>query len=147
MDDERYHVGFTGTRRGMTLIQLESVASLLSALVTVSQQQTFLHHGGCHGADRDMHDIFGFPTRTIIYPSSHEQWEWAQKQRAYLVCPIMAPLDRNRLIVAAANVMIATPAQRNELSRGSGTWATIRYARRAKVTLYVCWPDGDVTKE
>jgi predicted Rossmann fold nucleotide-binding protein DprA/Smf involved in DNA uptake len=43
-------------------------------------------------------------------------------------------LERNHLIVAACDVLNAAPLQDEEILR-SGTWATIRYARKAGKTV------------
>ena len=52
-------------------------------------------------------------------------------------------LDRNHDIVDASAEMLALPSGPEKM-RGSGTWATIRYARRTRVPLLICWPDGRV---
>ncbi|KKM09958.1 hypothetical protein LCGC14_1722330, partial [marine sediment metagenome] len=45
------------------------------------------------------------------------------------------PLARNKLMVARADFLIATPKTMKEVMRGSGTWATIRYARKADIPI------------
>lgn len=56
-----------------------------------------------------------------------------------------APLDRNRLIVDSVDLMVAFPGKMKEQKR-SGTWYTIRYARKQGVPLMIFWPDGSVTE-
>jgi predicted Rossmann fold nucleotide-binding protein DprA/Smf involved in DNA uptake len=56
-----------------------------------------------------------------------------------------APLDRNRDIVDAAAVLIAAPKEMTETLR-SGTWATVRYARKQGKQVWIVWPDGTVSK-
>lgn len=58
----------------------------------------------------------------------------------------MPPLDRNRLMVGMADRLLAMPAGMEEELR-SGTWATIRYARKGQKPITVFWPDGSVTTE
>ena len=58
-----------------------------------------------------------------------------------------APMQRNRDIVADADVMIACPPNYVEIKRGSGTWATIKFTRRAKKPLYIVFPNGKIQKE
>lgn len=52
-------------------------------------------------------------------------------------------LDRNHDIVDATDVLIAVPNSVKEELR-SGTWATIRYAKRTKQPLMVIPPDGHI---
>jgi hypothetical protein len=72
------------------------------------------HHGAARGADTEaayVADKLGY--EIIAYPAvrGHE-------------------LERNRMIVAACDLLIAAPLQDTEILR-SGTWATVRYARKA----------------
>jgi hypothetical protein len=60
--------------------------------------------------------------------------------------PILPHLKRNGHIVDASHVMIACPRLMHEELR-SGTWMTIRYARRADKPLAIVWPDGSITQE
>jgi len=50
--------------------------------------------------------------------------------------------DRNRDIVDACDVLIATPD--GPQRRHSGTWYTIDYARANRVAVVVCLPDGTI---
>jgi hypothetical protein len=50
-------------------------------------------------------------------------------------------LERNTEIVKACDVLIATPKEQDEVLR-SGTWATIRRARKYDKKLAVIFPDG-----
>jgi hypothetical protein len=59
----------------------------------------------------------------------------------------MGYLARDDNIVAETDVLVATPAQTTEVMRGSGTWATIRYARRREKPRILIWPNGSATKE
>lgn len=51
------------------------------------------------------------------------------------------PLERNRDVVDASDVLLACPGGMAEEQR-SGTWATIRYARKAGKPVVIVWPDG-----
>ena len=46
-------------------------------------------------------------------------------------------LDRNRAMVWLASELVAFPPTRQERFRGSGTWATIRYARQAGIPVHL----------
>ena len=46
------------------------------------------------------------------------------------------------MIVADADVMLACPPNYEEIKRGSGTWATIKFARKSGKPLAIVYPDG-----
>lgn len=135
-------LGFSGTRKGMTPGQLTAV------IVHVKELKPDLAViGGCDGADDDFEDVcqqLGIPYE--IRPSEAQirqgkHWSGAMKVHP---APRGSPLIRNHHIVAQATHMIATPAERTEQWRGSGTWATIRYTKAAKKPLRIFYPE--VTK-
>lgn len=130
-------VGFTGTREGMTEAQLFAVSNLLALSGAVA-----VHHGDCVGVDAQAHALalwFGIPV--VLHPPSDP------KARAFCgraaEVRVEAPyLTRNEQIVDEVDLLIAVPAQAQEVLR-SGTWATVRYARRKGVPVKVIGPDGD----
>jgi hypothetical protein len=133
-------IGFTGTQTGMTLIQRKLVERLLGVA-------TEAHHGDCIGADEQFHQLcqdHGHDIRIVVHPPTKAD------KRAYCeadeIKPVKPYLDRNRAIVAAADLMIATPQQATEPSpnhrRAGGTWWTIRHARSKDKALLIIWPDG-----
>lgn len=56
------------------------------------------------------------------------------------------PLERNRIMVRHAEVLIATPNTLSEAMR-SGTWATIRFARIIGVPRRIILPNGHLIEE
>lgn len=127
-------ISITGSRRGLTGRQRAFVLPLLADV-------KWLVHGGCIGVDRDVHRLFDYPERTEVWPSNPEQYAWAQ--RAAIVHPIEPPLVRNRKIVNATPKLYAFASTYHEIQR-SGTWATIRYARKIGHDVTVVWPDGSL---
>ena len=126
--------GFTGTQEGMTRAQKFVFKSILAA--------GHFHHGDCVGADEQAHDI----ARTLgLYIITHPPIN--EYKRAFCdadeQCPAKEYLERNRDIVNVSSNMIATPKQFEEQLR-SGTWATIRYARKMKKNLTIIYPDGSI---
>ena len=121
------HVCFTGSQKGMTTRQCDSLIILLSGL----GNDVMFMHGDCVGADEEAHKIVQakFPQFMIhIFPSNIE------KKRAYCkgarqVCNPLPPLVRNKHMARFANLTIAAPYTSKEQSR-SGTWATVRYSRK-----------------
>lgn len=127
-------VGFTGTQRGMTAEQLRTVEKLLEAL-----KPKEMHHGDCIGADSQFHSVQVKALRVIHPPD-------VPKKRAFCSGELRAEkpyLERNRDIVNETDCMIATPSGRTEMVR-SGTWATIRYARKVSKPLTIVYPDGQM---
>jgi hypothetical protein len=146
-----FSVGFTGTQRGMTEIQRLQVRHTLA---TLTRLPYVVHHGDCVGADSDFHDLV-MPRRTVcdrvvIHPPeidakrAHCIARWASNFITVQHVQELAPkpyIVRNHDIVDASDFMIATPGEREEQLR-SGTWATIRYARKRGVPLRIIYPDG-----
>jgi len=111
-----FHVAFTGTRAGMSeaqLDQLESVLRWLRLAFADYAGRVVLHEGEARGADLQAKALAerlgGF--RIAEHPAGRD------------------PLARNRDMVDASSVLVAAPATDREAQR-SGTWATVRYARR-----------------
>lgn len=138
------HLGFTGTREGMTAEQIAAVTSLVRSMLR-TYGELVAHHGDCIGADSDFHHICrsnGVPIH--LHPPSNDamrascDFDIISNPLPYLV--------RNQAIVDAADRMIACPAEPAEKSRG-GTWATVRMARRAKKKIAIVQPDGKIRIE
>jgi hypothetical protein len=141
-------ITFTGTREGMTGVQRSQVERALRA-ATRGAKTLIFRHGACHGADREFHQIVTLMFRegqVHAYPSNREQQLWARnRQRSIAVLhKLDEALHRNRAMVRGADLLIATPAQTTEQWRGSGTWATIRYARQGNVRGVIIYPEGQL---
>lgn len=133
-------IGFTGTKRGMTRDQ----KCCLIGILAVSSPDEF-HHGDCVGADEQAHSIAtNLTENVIIHPPIKDIL------RAFCEAKTILPpkdyLDRNHDIVDACDLLVATPCTRYEVTR-SGTWATIRYARKRNKQIIIIWPEGDYAKE
>lgn len=127
--------GFTGTRAGMNQKQKDLVKVFLEM-----HRPLAVIHGDCVGADKDFDDICaGLGIARYCCPSN------LTTQRAFtdavLFQPPKPPLERNHDIVNASGELFACPKEMNEVMR-SGTWATIRYARRQNKPVYIFYPDG-----
>ena len=136
-------IGFTGTRGSMTIAQRDTLKSRIKQLA-LRHPVIRCVHGGAVGADRQFDRLckeFGFARE--CYPSNEEQRQWAL-QHCTVIHAVSPPLTRNRIIVEVSGQMFATPLTFIE-ERRSGTWATIRYAKKTENTLTVIWPDGSVT--
>lgn len=132
-------VGFTGTQRGMTQAQKRTVQWLLSQFR--DQGAIEFHHGDCIGADDESHDIAELVGLDItIHPPTNPA------KRAFRNAKVIMPeadyLVRNHNIVDGTDVLIATPKSAVEEFRGSGTWATWRYATKVGRSRVFVRPNG-----
>lgn len=103
--------------------------------------ELWLHHGDCIGAD-----VQACAIATSLGWLLHAHPPDIESSRGYVLsskqeCPYPY-LRRNLHIVQASTLLIATPRQTHEIARGSGTWQTIRTARRAQIARQIVYPDG-----
>jgi hypothetical protein len=131
------HIGFTGTRQSMTPAQEGALRELLA-----SHPDAVLHHGDAIGADAQAHDIaVALGCRLVIHPPV-DGTDRAFKHSSDVRAP-RPYLDRNRDIVRETELLIAAPAEATEQLR-SGTWSTVRYARKLRRLIVLVLPDGRV---
>lgn len=117
-------VGITATREGLTEWQKTALRRQLALA-----QATVLHHGDCQGGDADAHEIaLELGLSIIIHPPSNPS-QRALCRGADITCVPKPYLQRNHDIVEACHILLAFPRTQREIQR-SGTWATIRYARK-----------------
>lgn len=133
-------IGYAGPREGITSAQEAKVLELLA------HKEFRAHHGDCIGGDAR----FDAVVRTIagchgvtIRPSNMPNLRafCAPRYPHDIVCDPKPPLERNADMIAAITLLVATPESGREELR-SGTWQTIRLARRAKREIWIISPDG-----
>lgn len=134
-------IGVTGTRSGATDAQLEELRDLITHYAAqdalAGRHITRLHHGDCYGVDEQAHRIAleeglfveVHPPAETRYRAYTVGWAVMYKEQEYMV--------RNRAIVEACDVLIAVPVRAQEMSLRSGTWATVRMARRAGKPVHI----------
>lgn len=138
-----WNMAFTGTQNGMTSFQLDGISSLMFSVI--KKHKLIVRHGLCIGADTQFHNIVKSHNGYVIgHPCTIEA------KQSLLECdemmPVKLPLDRNKDMVSESNWVLAAPATQREMVR-SGTWATIREARRLKKPLTIIFPDGLIQSE
>lgn len=134
-------VGFTGTRVGMSKSQQQTLRSLWSS--GLNDTEVWMHHGDCVGADAEAHDMaVAVGYKTAAHPPTEDRFR-AFKKADVEYAPY-AYLVRNKHIVDMVEQMFACPRGPHELH--SGTWSTIRYARRIGKPITVIGPDGLVSR-
>jgi hypothetical protein len=122
------HVGFTGTRQGMSEHQKRALRMAMEA-ATLDGIENILHHGDCKGSDAEAHAIaVDLGWDIVIHPPVK------RVMRAYcrdgaIILPPLDYLARDEAIVNASRFIFAAPKSNNEEKR-SGTWYTVRYARK-----------------
>jgi hypothetical protein len=129
-----HHIGFTGTREGMTPSQKDTLRGRFTALRAEHDHVVF-HYGQAIGADEEAAIIareMGF--WVVSHPSNLPDQRSPRVDLINEVRDPKPPLERNRDIVNESSRMFATPRTPNEEIR-SGTWATIRYADKAGVPV------------
>ena len=127
-------VGFTGTQKGMTAIQLLRVSELIEGAAE-------LHHGDCIGADDEVDKvaaILGIPK--VIHPPLENKKRSFCARGQFLILRTKDYLERNRDIVDATEYLVAAPSGAEQIR--SGTWSTIRYARSLGKPISIVMPDG-----
>jgi len=138
-------VSFTGTRDGLTEKQSQVLFDLLYSLHIHE-----FHHGDCIGSDSQAHSLvnkliikYKKDIKTIIHPPSYDKYRAYEK--GDVILKPKSYLDRNKDIVDRGELLIATPSGKEKLR--SGTWSTIRYARKKNKSIYIIFPDGKIIKE
>jgi hypothetical protein len=141
-------LGFTGTRQGMTKPQMDAFIDLVFELAQGDLLEEF-HHGCCIGADEQAHNLLdesgvkriGHPPENSTYSASLETLNSCDELRSpvpYLV--------RNQNIVDETDSLVAAPKRMKE-NLHSGTWYTVRMARKAGKSVTIIYPNGDVVYE
>lgn len=139
------NIGFTGSRHGMT----EHQKNMLEAAFENNFDEGLdeFHHGDCEGADEYAHEIAKFYfEHIVVHPSINPMYRaytisdiTPLYDKMYKLCPEKPYLDRNHDIVDAVDLLIAAPETKKEHLR-SGTWATIRNARKKGIAVFILEP-------
>ena len=146
------NIGFTGSREGLTNPQHQALVGLLDAFVTEHATTTpdsvpQFHHGDCVGADMlsgDAAHAAGYEMH-IHPPNIGTLRAYCSNRYPSTVYDAFPYLVRNKNIVDGTHILMATP-NGPETTR-SGTWSTIRYARKKSKEIWIDYPDGKVSKE
>ncbi len=140
--------GFTATRKGMRFPQMRFLIAFFQCR-TVDE----FHHGDCLGGDAEAHFLAHYNRvhKIIIHPPDNPIF------RAFCnklfpsefteVRPTFGYIIRNTHIVnEGRDLLIACPFESNEIIR-SGTWTTVRYAKKISRPVLIVCPDGSSVPE
>jgi hypothetical protein len=134
-------IGITGTRSGLTEQAKEYIYTYLE---TNADNISEIHHGDCVGVDEEIHNLIDenySDIKLVVHPPTdnkhraHCESDDIKKEYDYI--------KRNHNIVNDTDILVAFPPTQTEILR-SGTWSTIRYARKKKKNVCVVYPDGNI---
>lgn len=136
---EPTHIGFSGTRLGMTEAAKRRLKRLLQTAM-VHGGEVWLHHGDCIGSDAEAHTIArSLGMKIAVHPGNIP--ELRAHCHGDIIYPPKDTLRRNEDIVRETIGLIAASGALKE-QRRSGTWQTIRYAKSLRRAHVIIWPDG-----
>jgi len=146
LDAVTIHIGYTGTERGMTMPQKLGVVALLEEITV----PFWAHHGDCVGGDAEFDDLVRQVSKcrgVIVHPPTNPRLrafveirpgrDELRSERPYL--------KRDHDIAFESSTVIGAPDTYREQLR-SGTWTTLRYARRLERQFAIVLPDGRVDR-
>lgn len=130
-------LGMSGSRDGMSDEAKRTLKKLLK-----EYEVKEAHHGDCVGADTRFHAIMKKKgIRVVVHPPKNS------KMRSFCEGDeVRKPLDyieRNHQIVDESDILVSFPSTKHEVLR-SGTWATIRYARKRGKKVIIIHQDGSI---
>lgn len=146
--DRLFKLGFTATQRGLTRDQRMTLGSWVAMR---ARNISEAHHGDCVGGDDEFDQLLhGATIPTVIHPPTIDaKRAFCLRRVGFRPITELDPspyLVRNHHIVQATQALWAAPGEMTEQLR-SGTWATVRYARKLDRPIRFFWPDGTTTTE
>lgn len=143
--------GVTGSRHGSEGQQYLALKFMIEYLHESGLY--IMHHGKAKGVDAEAHWIAkrlrAAGMKVVIHPPDNARWRddtlpvessWIRE------LPPAGYHERDRQIAMASAVLVAVPEfpELDERSKRSGTWLTVRYARRYARQVYWCDKDGSI---
>ena len=135
---EQIKIGFTGNRYGLNSDQKDQIAIILDKYDNI-----IVSHGDCVGSDTDFHNLCvkyrnEHPDKKIIihiYPPNNRVLRGFNKGDLHMA--EKPYLQRNLDIIINSSILIACPVDKNKEELRSGTWSTIRNARKHNLTIHI----------
>lgn len=138
------HLAFTGTKDGVTPSQGFALSNIFHQL-RVDGYYT-MHNGDCIGSDAFSAHMWKYRNKgnIVLHPPTNP------KYRAWIdFADVMMPegdyIKRDHDMVDLSSILVGTPKCEEYLR--SGTWSTIRYARKIGIPRILIYPDGSIVKE
>jgi len=140
---EKLKLGITGSRYGFNENQFDNFYDIIEKLKLTFNIIEF-HHGVCKGIDEQSHfiirdliidcKIIGHSpeNQSFISLKAFKDLDIKYHKYPYLI--------RNKNIVDKVDLLIAIPNTNDEIIR-SGTWSTIRYAKKKNKKIIIIYPN------
>ena len=137
---EPIRIGFTGSRNGLNLDQEQQIKLLLNKYDNI-----IVSHGDCVGADTDFHNLCvnykkENPHKIIsihIFPPNNPVLRAFNQGELCVIAEPKPYLERNLNIIKNSSILIGCPTDKNNEVLRSGTWSTIRQARKRNLEIYL----------
>lgn len=131
-------IGFTGSRNGLNSEQKIQIIELLN-----NYDNIIVSHGDCVGADDDFHKLCleyreNHHNKNLvihIYPPSNPTMRAFNQED--VIMDEKPYLERNKNIINNSNILIACPQDKNNEVLRSGTWSTIRQAKKKQMEIFI----------
>lgn len=132
------HLGFTGTQ-DMNNVSLNRLRDLYRTLrkLAIHDDYEVMHHGDCIGADAKAHELAYYLSYEIYIHPPNKDDKRAFCDNADKIYGRNYYLDRNHDIVNHSSLLLALPKTPDKEELRSGTWATIRYARKKDIPVII----------
>ena len=136
------HLMITGTRKGLTEAQFD----VIKQFIIEDNGTEVFHNGDCSGVDQQVTLMFqdiAPEVWVVCHPAirvgtrAYGEYDEIREGKG--------PLIRDQDMVDEADYLWAAPAF-EEIVR-SGTWATVRMARKKGIPITIVMPDGEVRYE
>jgi len=131
-------IGFTGNRYGLNEEQRNQIINLLD-----KYDNMIILHGDCIGSDTDFHNLcinyrnLKSSKKIIIHIYPPDKSTLRGFNKGDLIMDMKPYLDRNMDIINNSDLLVACPFDKNKEELRSGTWSTIRQARKKKMKIYI----------
>lgn len=137
------HLGITGTKKGMTEKQFDVIKEFVkesASLISV------FHHGDCIGVDVQtalLIDHYLPDVWIMVHPPDKNKyrgfgpWNETQRPKPYVV--------RDQDNINLSDYLWAVPDGPERIR--SGTWTTVRMARKKGIPITIIMPDGEIIYE
>lgn len=127
-------IGVTGSRHDRPQHTIARLRIILS-----DKGATELHHGDCIGFDAQAHDVAkSMGIKTVAHPPDNDAAR-AFKDADEVRAP-KSYLGRNKAIVSEVDYVVAAPDGPEKIR--SGTWSTVRFAKKSGVNgVVLSWSE------
>jgi hypothetical protein len=150
--DPILNIGISGSRQFTPEPQRARFTGTLGKITRTYPGIVVIHHGCCTGIDELAHavgrktdgcQIFGYPGTDARGKSPYRMRD---REGFAKIFPPAVYSERNRAIVAASTFLIGAPLYPEDDPRSlrSGTWQTIRYARKTRKPVITINSDGEL---